>query len=304
VGKPKGKEVRIRLSNKYIKGKGIEIGALQNPSPVSNDAHVIYVDKIDTITARQHYPEKNGQKLVNVDVLDDGEKLSNFPVESLDFIIANHFLEHTQNPILTIKNHLARIKFGGIIYYAIPDKWKTFDIKRPLTTFEHVLKDYENGPNISYDSHFAEWVELVNNTPKEEQEQRIKKLKDMNYAIHFHVWDRKSFDEFLTKTNAVMGNSFQILDYISVDNENIAILQKIKSIQIDDHRNLLEDDKTLIERLLLEIYSERPDLQSAFPEVKERKNLSNLIHWAQKHGIKEDERLSRYASYFLHSFTN
>lgn len=41
---------------------------------------------------------------------------------------------------------------------------------------------------------------------------------------------------------------------------------------------------------LMTVYSERPDLQTAFPEVHQN-NLRNLLIWAGKHGIKEDVRL-------------
>ena len=67
-------------------------------------------------------------ELVKVDIVDDGEKLSSFPDGQLDFIIANHMIEHTANPLGTIRNHLRKIREGGVLYYAVPDKRYTFDV--------------------------------------------------------------------------------------------------------------------------------------------------------------------------------
>ena len=68
---------------------------------------------------------------------------------SQDFIIANHFLEHTENPIGTIETHLGKLKPGGVLFYAVPDKRYTFDFRRPVTPIEHMVADYEQGPERS-----------------------------------------------------------------------------------------------------------------------------------------------------------
>jgi len=292
-------KIRKKLSQKYIKGKGLELGALQIPLYVSKDAQVIYVDRIDSTTAKNiHYPELKDVNLVNVDVLDDGELLDNIPIQSQDFIIANHFLEHTQNPILTIKNHLARIKANGILYYATPDKRKTFDKDRNLTTFEHILNDYENYPENSYNSHMEDWVINVNKTPTEEREQRIATLKEIEYAIHFHVWDTTTFKEFLDKTNQYLGNVFSIIEYTSVGNENIAILQKNNT----NTQKAFSEKSAKIPipiKILMEIYEQRSDLKESFPEVKNSNDLSRLLVWARDYGVNEDKRLLQYSSYYF-----
>jgi hypothetical protein len=66
---------------------------------VSPDVHVRYVDHLSTADLRDEYPELAGQPLVEVDVLDDGETLATFADESVDFVIASHFLEPCEDPI-------------------------------------------------------------------------------------------------------------------------------------------------------------------------------------------------------------
>lgn len=290
-------QVRRELSKKYILGKGLEIGALQNPLPISEKAQVIYIGKIDVPTAYNiHYQELKGQKLANVDVLDDGEKLNVIPPGSQDFIIANHFLEHTQNPIKSIEVHLSRLKLGGILFYAVPNKNKTFDLNRPLTTFEHILQDYKNGPESSYDNHVQEWVELVDKIVEPSlQKQRIEQIKKINYSIHFHVWDEDTFFDFLEKTNKLLNYPYIIEEHVkNVENESIAILCKSKTEleRLQDYSIL--DKRQLAIKILLEIYNERKDLQDAFPEAAKGEDLSRLLGWTKQYGIHCDPRLFRF----------
>lgn len=49
---------------------------------------------------------------------------------------------------------------------------------------------------------------------------------------------------------------------------------------------------------LMKVYSERPDLQIAFPKLANNCDLSDLINWAKEYGINEDSRLSTYADFY------
>jgi predicted SAM-dependent methyltransferase len=287
--------IRWKFSKKYVLGKGLEIGALHRPLPVHNCVKVIYIDEIDENTVHEHYPELKNEKLTNVDILDDGENLSVIPENSCDFIIANHFIEHTENPINTIKTHLSRIKIGGILYYIIPDKRQTFDIDRPITSFEHVLCDYKHGPEISRDHHFYEWLKLVKHIPENKINENIKKLKSMNFAIHFHVWDANAIHEFLKKTNKLLDDQFVIEEFVERGEENIIILRKIKSPEMDSDHNS-NHNRPLAINTLLQVYEERQDLQKIFPDIE--KDLFNLIQWAKKSGVNEDSRLYRFGPYY------
>lgn len=290
---------RWELSKKYIIGKGLEIGALSNPTKVPYNVRVIYVDKIDSKTALDlHYPELKGKRLVTVDVLDDGEKLSAFPIESQDFIIGNHFLEHTQDPIRAIQTHLSRLRVGGILYYGVPDKRKTFDIKRPITPFSHVLEDYNKGPNYSYNDHLWEWIRLVSHTRKENEEEEFVRLKNMNYSIHFHVWDNDALRDFIEKTNNFLNYPFKICEFVSNDSENIIVLQKVRSENKENGENLLEIPLAI--KALLGVYETREDLQKDYPDIKNLTELKKLIFWAKKYGVFEESSLTPYTYYFDH----
>ena len=188
---------RWQIASQYLFGNGIEIGALHSPLKVPANAKVSYVDRMSVSDLKKHYPKFDENKLVKVDIVDDGEFLLKIPDASVDFVIANHMIEHCENPIVTIENYLRVLKLGGIIYMAVPDKRYSFDIDRPVTSLEHLIRDYKEGPQWSRREHFEEWVRLVEKTHTNEVEKRIKQLLAMDYSIHFHVWTQESFLELL-----------------------------------------------------------------------------------------------------------
>jgi GT2 family glycosyltransferase len=118
---------RERLSREYLTGDGIEIGALNQPLWTPTQARLKYVDCCDTAELRERHPELPSSELVEVDIIDEGETLCSITDESLDFIISDHLLEHCENPISTIRNHLRKLKPGGILYYAAADQPIPFD---------------------------------------------------------------------------------------------------------------------------------------------------------------------------------
>ena len=160
------------VADTYIRGQGIEIGALHMPLGVPRSARVKYVDRLSVPDLRKHYPELNDKNLVEVDIIADGERLESISDATQDFVIANHFVEHCQNPIAAILNMFRVLKPGGVLYLALPDKRCSFDVDRPVTPFEHLLRDYHEGPAWSRRQHFEEWTRLVNKVLDDEEAER------------------------------------------------------------------------------------------------------------------------------------
>ncbi|MBN2357276.1 glycosyltransferase [candidate division KSB1 bacterium] len=187
---------RTRIAQQYLKGQGIEIGALHAPLHLPNGAQVQYVDRMSVDDLLAQYPELKSEKLVPVDIIDDGEKLSSLGDATQDFVIANHFLEHCQNPLLALENMFRVLKSGGILYLGIPDKRHSFDCDRQVTSYEHLLKDYREGPEWSEKMHVEDWVRLVNKVADDnEVTQKVQSLLQTNYSIHYHVWTQTEMME-------------------------------------------------------------------------------------------------------------
>lgn len=202
-------ELRRQIASRYLSGSGIEIGALHSPLEVPANAIVQYVDRMTVADLRKQYRELAEYELVEVDIIDDGETLPSIADASVDFIIANHMIEHCQNPIGTIEHHLRVLKPGGILYMAVPDKRYTFDRDRPVTSLEHLIQDAK-GPEWSMRSHFEEWNRLVNKVPEEQVATSTQHLIDINYSIHFHVWTQVEFLELLLYCRNKLSSTFEI----------------------------------------------------------------------------------------------
>ena len=135
-------------------------------------------------------PQFKPENLAPVEIVDDGETLATLPDKSLDFVIANHMVEHSEDPIGTLKNHLRVLKPGGVLFWALPDMSHTFDRHRSLTTVEHLLRDYQQGPEDSRLEHCVEWARLVDRVPEVEVAEKGRQFCEARINIHFHVLDK------------------------------------------------------------------------------------------------------------------
>lgn len=125
-------DARAEFAYRYLAGNGLEIGGLNRPLTVPPQARVRQVDRMTTAELAAAYPPVADAELATVDLVDDGESLASVAADSQDFIVANHFLEHTGDPIGTIGAHLSKLLPGGILFYAVPDGRYTFDWRRQV----------------------------------------------------------------------------------------------------------------------------------------------------------------------------
>lgn len=218
---------RAFVANKYLRGDGIEIGALHQPLVVPKTANVKYLDMWTADDLRKQYPELESYHIVDVDIIDNGEKLDTIESSSQDFVIANHMLEHSQNPIEALGNMLRVLKDGGILYLAVPDKRYTFDKERPVTPTEHIIKDFKEGPSWSKRQHYEEWVRLVDRIHDEiEAEKKVTRLIDADGHIHYHVWTQAEILDMLLTAKKDFKLGFEIELFMKNEIEVIAAMRK------------------------------------------------------------------------------
>ncbi len=206
---------RKTLSLKWLKGSGIEIGALHNPLSVYPEhAQVTYVDRLDVPALRQHYPELASTPLVPVGIIDDGEKLEAVANDSQNFVIVNHVIEHTEDPIGALNTWFRVVRPGGMVYLGVPDKRYTFDRNRVNTPWLHMVADHEYGADGTRRQHFEEWVRYVGqHSEPDVVESMVAALMEQNYSIHFHVWDADSFSDFIVHYRDAYNPGFVMKDF-------------------------------------------------------------------------------------------
>src|SRR5260370_8654769 len=125
---------RRRLAS-WLQGRGIEIRALHRPLAVATGASVTYVDRLPVAELREHYPELADLPLTPVAVIGNAEDLSAFDDQSLDFVIANHLLEHLEYPIRGLLEFQRALRPAGLVYLALPAERQPLAKKPPLTHF-------------------------------------------------------------------------------------------------------------------------------------------------------------------------
>ncbi|MGA9770105.1 MAG: methyltransferase domain-containing protein [Blastocatellia bacterium] len=216
---------RELLAESFIRGRGVEIGALHMPLRVPRSAKVKYVDRLSVDDLRKHYPELNDKNIVNVDIIANGEQLETIDDSTQDFVIANHFIEHCQNPVGALINMFRVLKPGGVLYLAIPDKRYSFDVDRPRTPLAHLMRDYREGPEWSRRQHFEEWTRLVNKVRDDQAaEEEIARNMSRDYSIHYHVWTQADMMELIVAMRQMV--SFDVELFLRHEAEAIFILRK------------------------------------------------------------------------------
>ncbi len=199
IDQPEETKVLRLFKNK----SGIEIGG---PSPIFSTHLPIYavIKSLDgcnfsNITVWEgsiekglnynYYQDKKGYQYIS-----EASDLKEIPSDKYDFLLASHCLEHCANTLKTVEEWLRTIKRGGCILLILPDKHFTFDHKRPVTSFEHLLQDYNNNVDESELTHLDEILALHDlslDTPAGDLNNfRERSLKNIeNRCLHHHVFN-------------------------------------------------------------------------------------------------------------------
>ncbi len=190
--------VRAELSQRFISGCGLEIGAGTRPFPIPSKARISYGD-IRDLAALQTYFKSEA---VQIGQSIDAQTLAGIANGSLDFVISAHVIEHLRDPIGAIVSAIRVLKPGGIHLLVVPEMRRTFDRDRPETSVAHVLADFRDG-------------EAARLWPK--------------YGAHFHAWTGAGFEALLDAASDLV--PFRLIETASVANENLFVLRKISAIE-------------------------------------------------------------------------
>lgn len=135
------------------------------------------------------YENKTGYQYIA-----DGSALDMIPDKKYDFVLSCHSIEHIANPIKALKEWKRIIKDDGFILLVVPHKDQTFDHKRPVTSLQHLLDDFETNKAEDDNTHFEEVISLHNiamDDGIDNVESLIKRTQDNihNRCVHHHVFN-------------------------------------------------------------------------------------------------------------------
>ncbi len=200
-------DARWPLAKRYVRGVGVECGALQNPLRVRRGTRVVYVDRLGTAEARRHYPELARYRLTRPEVIGDVHRL---PIADggVDFYIGNHLLEHAEDAIAGLEEMLRVVRPGGVVYVSVPDASNPLDRGRPVTPLSHHVDDHD--PRLDrtamHRAHYAEYVASAHAAlAGDERAALTERWVAQRYSIHFHVFDDATFSALLRHVCDRMG---------------------------------------------------------------------------------------------------
>lgn len=189
---------------------GIEIGgpsAIFNQLPVYSSLNSIDGCNYSTSTVWEGQIKEGelyriGDK-TGYQYIAEASDLSKIPDNKYDFLISSHCLEHCANALKTVQEWVRVVKPGGIVLMILPNKNFTFDHNRNLTTFDHLVSDFNQ--NIGEDdlTHLEEILALhdleMDKQAGTKEEFKARSLNNKeNRCLHHHVFDldllEKSFD--------------------------------------------------------------------------------------------------------------
>ncbi len=202
----------ISISKSFNNQSGIEIGGpssffkLKGPLPIYLNAKnidgvnfsnsTIWEGELLQGNTYTYYEDKIGKQYIA-----EGDNLSFIDNNCYDFLLSCHSLEHIANPLKALNEWNRVLIPKGKLVLILPNKECTFDRKRPITSFEHLIEDLKNNIDESDSTHFEEIVNMHDldlDSIKSKQELKKRILDNFTFrSAHHHVFDFNLIDQML-----------------------------------------------------------------------------------------------------------
>jgi SAM-dependent methyltransferase len=179
--------------------------------------------------------KKHGRQIIN-----EASDLIDVKSKSYDFLISNHMLEHSANPIKVLYEWKRVVRDNGTLLIVLPHKDGTFDHRRPLTTLKHLVADYEKDTGEDDSTHMQEILEL-HDYSRDYSNPTLEKLRDWmsnnkeTRGAHQHVFNGQLAAQLVDHVG------FEILDIeISLPSDIFIILRNLAEGSSYSNKRFLE----------------------------------------------------------------
>jgi hypothetical protein len=141
---------RLEAFSRYVRldSKGLEIGPSYRPTfPKAAGYDIKIIDHCSTeeliakYRADSYVPQELVDQIEKVDIVWNEGSYRNLPsiCDDLDYIVASHVIEHTNDICGFLNDCSGLLKVGGCLLLVVPDKRCVLDCCRPLSTIGDVL---------------------------------------------------------------------------------------------------------------------------------------------------------------------
>jgi SAM-dependent methyltransferase len=219
-----------RLLSRHLVGRGVELGPGHIPFPLPfPGTQVAYVDRWAPDEHRDLFPELGEDvQFPQTDIVCnlDVDRLKPLDDESQDFLIASHILEHVADPIGILDEIHRVLRRGGTALILLPDRRRTFDVRRAATPLLHLIDEFEAKITEVDDAHI---IDFLQNTESDEGWDRFEALPaearratieaQRQRSIHAHCWQEDEFLEVLLYVIGQLGHEWDFVDGVLSDDE-------------------------------------------------------------------------------------
>jgi hypothetical protein len=225
-----------RAAAQILEGSGAEFGAGDRPWPVPEYVNVKYFDDLSILDGYFPHSMKGVTDLNAKQIMELGHRTQ-------DFVIGAHLFEHLEDPFSWLDQVFEVLKSNGKLLLAIPNKERTFDIDRKVTTYEHLLKDAIQGGHISREEHLIEHYRILypraefagKHLSEKELAVKVKsEMRNKDLNIHFHTFTLESLKKIIERY-CDESDKFTLELIIPSINEVILLLNKKVGVRKNSH---------------------------------------------------------------------
>jgi SAM-dependent methyltransferase len=133
----------------------------------------------------------------------EGNALGMIAEGSYDFVLSSHMLEHSANPLKALREWRRILKPVGGLILVMPHRDGTFDHRRPVTSLEHLLQDFNRDVGEDDPTHAAEVIALhdlsrdFGVTDVGAFHERVRQNAVVR-GVHHHVFDTRRVMDIVT----------------------------------------------------------------------------------------------------------
>lgn len=168
-------------------------------------------------------------------IISDASDLAKIEDATYDLIMNSHVLEHIANPIKALIEWKRVIKKEGILVMVVPHKDFTYDRKRAVTKFAHIVNDFKKSISEEDATHFQEVIDLHDfdkDSTVLNYSDHIERTRDNHRKriVHHHVFDTKLVVQIVDFVN------FKILDIQQIRPYHIIVIaKKMEKLSFEDN---------------------------------------------------------------------
>lgn len=161
------------------------------------DGRIARAKKVIEVNISDNYHDRKN----TVDIKADAHSLPMLADESVDFVASSGTVEHLTNPLKALLEWKRILKKGGLMYAGIPYYKKTFDHRRSVTPFQHLLDDYKNNTGLDDKTHTEEFLKNFDATKElvyhDYDAWYANYMTNPQIYTHFHVFDKNLVREMM-----------------------------------------------------------------------------------------------------------